>query len=138
MCQGVDDQREEVEAALREPKQIKMKAIDVVPYLYGIWCTVEGNPKPFVNGIESVSWSTEKPGQIIFMLGTHNFDFRMADEEIEVVPMEGDAWWTNEARRERYIKEHQAFVAKRPSAESIKYRTAIKAAIKTLEAALKE
>lgn len=131
MCQDVDDQREEVEEALREPKQIKMKAIDVVPYLYGIYCTVEGDPKPFVNGIVLARWSEEKPGQIIFMLDTHNFDFRMADEEMEVVLLELGEY--QQKNRDRYIAEHAAFKAKAPKAEDIRRRTAVKAATAVLK-----
>lgn len=118
-----------------EPKQVKMRAVDVVPFLYGIWCTIEGG-EPFVNDIVYERWSEDTPGEIIFGLDSHNSDFRMADEEIEVVPLELNEY--RKGNRERYIAEHAAFKAKCPSADGIKLRVAIKAAIKVLQDALKE
>lgn len=110
--------------------EIKMKAIDVVPYLHGILCTFDGRPEVIENGIVAARWSEDTPGQIIFMLDTHNFLFHMADEEIEVIELKS-AWTTQ--TRERHLAEHAAFVAKRPSAEAIRRRTAVKAAGEALK-----
>jgi hypothetical protein len=70
---------------MSEPIIVKKKAIDVVPYFHGIYCTVGGG-EPFVNHICHRRWADD--GQrITFMLETHNFDFRHPDEEMEVVEL---------------------------------------------------
>ena len=69
-----------------EPTLQKVKAIDVKPYRWAVWCTIEGNPKPFANDIVSRRWS-EDGAHIWFMLDTHNFLNAQFDEVLELVPL---------------------------------------------------
>jgi hypothetical protein len=87
-----------------EPALVKKRAIDVLPYVNAIWCTVAGS-KPFANTIESRSWS-EDGSKIWFMLGTHNFYDAAPDAEIEVVEVKCSAaaeslarWHEEDARK---------------------------------------
>lgn len=66
-----------------EPTLVKKRAIDVLPYVNAIWCTLAGS-KPFANTIENRSWS-EDGSKIWFMLGSHNFYDADPEAEIEVV-----------------------------------------------------
>lgn len=68
----------------QEPIQVEKKAIDITPYEHGIWCTIEGSKKPFVNEIVVRKWS-EDGTQIIFMLDSHNFIFADPEEQLLVV-----------------------------------------------------
>jgi hypothetical protein len=75
------------------PAGQKVRAIDVRPYQWAIWCTVadhfgpDGKLKPFANEIEGRKWSDD--GQSIwFMLGTHNFYNAKPDDVLELVPIE--------------------------------------------------
>lgn len=68
-----------------EPVLQRVKARDVVPYEWAVWCTVEGRPRPFANTIEHVKW-TEDGQRLSFMLGTHNFYSAAPDDELELVP----------------------------------------------------
>jgi hypothetical protein len=92
------------------PKTEKVRAIDVKPYEWGIWCTVGdgkgGKSEPFVNAIESRKWSDDGK-RIWFLLGTHNFQDATPDEEMDLVPMS----------RPKFAPENDqaAFVAKRPT-----------------------
>ncbi len=66
------------------PTIVKVRAIDIKPYRYGVWCTIEDNPKPFVNEIVNRRWS-EDGQHIWFMLDTHNFMKATPEEEVAVV-----------------------------------------------------
>ena len=67
------------------PKMVKLKALDVKPHHFALWCRIEDG-EPFENEIVSRRWSDD--GQkITFMLGTHNFFFASPDEEVELVPI---------------------------------------------------
>jgi len=68
---------------VNEPKQVTIKAIDVRPYRYAIWCTV-GRSTPFANEIVSVTWS-EDGEYLWFMLDSHNFHKVSPDDTISVV-----------------------------------------------------
>jgi hypothetical protein len=68
------------------PEVESVRARDVQPYVWGIWCEVEGIKEPFVNTIMSVKWSDDGE-RIFFGLETHNFDSRKPEEEIELVPI---------------------------------------------------
>jgi len=122
------------DSAVKEPKIIQVKAIDVVPYLYGVWCTVGGG-EPFVNGIDYVSWMED--GKIGFGLDTHNFMDAEPDAMIDVVEIEFEPGSWRAENRERHKKEHAAFVAKRLAPAKLKRKLEIKAQIKALEAELK-
>lgn len=51
------------------PATKQVRAIDVRPYQWAIWCTVGRDTRPFANAIESRRWSED--GQTIwFLLGT--------------------------------------------------------------------
>jgi hypothetical protein len=92
------------------PETKKVRAIDVVPYRWGLWCTV-GDSKPFVNDIEGVSWSDD--GQHIwFMLGTHNFYKAEPNEIVELVPCEPVTM--SEAFMKEEEERHKKFVQSRP------------------------
>ena len=101
---------------MEKPETKMMKARDVVPGEYGIWCTVGGG-EPFVNGIELVSWSDDFE-KLWFMLGTHNFYSAKPDEEIEVVPTGREPKTTSEIDwRARQRAEHAELIAGRPGPE---------------------
>lgn len=63
---------------------ITLKARDLKPYHYGIWCTIEGG-QPFVNEIVDIRWS-EGGTSLWLMLDTHNFIRVAPKQDIEVVP----------------------------------------------------
>ena len=68
-----------------KPKTIRIKARDVEPYRYGLWCSIEDGP-PFVNDI--VHAQENGDGTIWFILDTHNFKRVHRDEELELVPLD--------------------------------------------------
>ena len=70
-----------------EPKRVKIKAIDIIPYHYGLYCSIE-NGEPFVNDFVHRMWSESKRDTIIFMLDTHNFVQYRSHELVEVVPLD--------------------------------------------------
>ena len=71
---------------MSEPDEIELRAADIVPYRFGIWCTIAGG-MPFVNPIVHRSWSDD--GEAIwFMLDSHNFYHAKPDEMVKVVPMD--------------------------------------------------
>jgi hypothetical protein len=90
----------------------KVRARDVVPYEWAVWCTVDGYPKAFANSIEHVSWS-EDGQHLWFMLGTHNFYKALPDEEIELVPCGPSTMSADYQAKVR--KEHAETIAKRPT-----------------------
>ena len=82
--------KEALEAATRllyeEPKEVKVRAGDVKPYRWALWCQVEGGPsKPFANEIFTRAW--DGAGKIWFGLDSHNgygpFD---PDEVLSLIP----------------------------------------------------
>lgn len=69
---------------------VKMKAIDVKPDRWAIWCVHEKGGKPFANPIGLRKWSDDGE-HIWFMLDSFNFLKAAPDEELEVVPhLEGN------------------------------------------------
>lgn len=70
-----------------EPRIVVKKAIDVLPKLHGIWCSI-GDGKPFVNTIVLRSWSESKDDEIHFMLDSFNFYFAKQDDEMRVVELQ--------------------------------------------------
>jgi hypothetical protein len=100
--------------AIECPATVKVKAIDVKPYRYAVWCTVEDwkgdKGKPFANVIEHRGWS--KDGESIwFMLGSHNFMNAKPDEEMELI--EHDDKMSPDLMA-RFDKEDEEAMAKRP------------------------
>lgn len=71
------------EAARRGPELVRMKAIDIQPHRWAVWCAVEDG-KPFANEIVTRSWS-EDGERIWFMLETHNTLKALPDELVDVV-----------------------------------------------------
>lgn len=98
--------------ASEEPVQVEKLAREVTPVLHGIYCTVGGG-EPFVNAIELRRWS-EDGKQIVFMLGTCNFDFRDPDETMLVVERRRPAYMREEDLT-RLLAEDAAAMAKRPA-----------------------
>ena len=56
------------------PVTVKVRAIDVRPYRYGLWCRIENDP-PFTNPIVHGAWSDD--GQSIWF-GLDSFNFYKA------------------------------------------------------------
>ena len=71
---------------MSDPKTIKVKARDVVPYLYGFWSSVADGER-FANQIMRIRWS-EDGEHLWFGLDSHNFMKARPDEVLELVPME--------------------------------------------------
>lgn len=69
-----------------EPEQVELRAIDIIPYRFGIWCTIEKG-EPFVNPIVLRNWS-EDGEHIWFMLDSHNFYKAEPDAVVKVVPID--------------------------------------------------
>lgn len=69
---------------MTEPVIVTKKAIDVVPELHGIWCSIE-NGEPFVNAIANRRWMDD--GRISFMLESFNFYSARPDEDMAVVEL---------------------------------------------------
>lgn len=90
---------------MEEPKTQKIKAIEVQPYFWGQWCTVDGS-EPFVNTIVVKSWSRDGK-KISFMLDSHNFMSVHPDEEMELVPLKPST-------PPHFQESVQAFIEKRP------------------------
>lgn len=90
-----------------EPKLEKVRAIDVVPEFWGVWCTI-GNGKPHTNAIEAETWGDD--GTIHFLLGSHNFLIEKPDAILELVRLEPPRpEWGH-----RKIAAHDEFVRRRP------------------------
>ncbi len=100
--------RTEVLTEPEKPRTEMVRAIDIVPYQYAIWCTVAGS-QPFENEIVSRKWS-EDGKRIWFMLESFNFYDADPTECVEVVPFRYE--WTTDAERARQQKEHDAFKAR--------------------------
>jgi hypothetical protein len=86
-----------------KPRTETTRAIDVMPYRYGIWCTVNGRA-PFVNAVVRCSWSKDRK-EICFVLDSMNFDRYAPDELIEVVPLD-DYDKLSASMRTRIEREH--------------------------------
>lgn len=67
-----------------KPETELVRAIDVKPNHWSLWCTVGGS-EPFANEIVSRKWSDDGE-KIVFMLESHNFLFALPEEELELVP----------------------------------------------------
>ena len=67
----------------RPPSQ-KVKAIDVKPYRWALWCVVDGGP-PFANEIVHRVW-TDSGRRIAFGLDSHNGFTADPDEELDLIP----------------------------------------------------
>lgn len=68
---------------MSEPIIVQKRAIDVTPYVHGIWCSVAGS-EPFVTEIAFRTW-TDDGEQIRVMLETHNFMRWEPNELVDVV-----------------------------------------------------
>lgn len=71
-----------------EPKYVKIKARDILPYRYAVWCTVGGS-EPHAN--EIVHRRVDEDGKIWFGLDSHNFDgpYDPDDEPTCIISYEG-------------------------------------------------
>ena len=89
------------------PPLVTMKAIDVRPYLYAVWCTVGDDPKPFANDLVHRKWSDD--GEFIWwMLDSFNFVKHKPDDLVQVVQIEDPHLPTN------HDTEPETFLARRP------------------------
>lgn len=68
-----------------KPETVMVKAPEVKPYHYGLWCSIEDG-KPFVNTFVGAKWSDDG-SKVLYMLDTHNFLSVAHDEMVEVVPL---------------------------------------------------
>lgn len=66
------------------PETKKVKAIDVMPYRWALWCTL-GDSKPFANLIVHRQWDSDGK-RIVFGLDSHNFYFAAPDAELDLIP----------------------------------------------------
>lgn len=98
------------DVAMDSPELKRVRARDVVPYHWAVWCTV-GDGKPFGNTVEHVSWS-EDGEHLWFLLGTHNTYKAKPDEEVELVPC--DVSWMSAASIEDVRRRHADTIAKGP------------------------
>jgi len=72
---------------MSEPVSVTLRARDVKPYHYGVWCSIEDG-EPFANTICHIRWSDD--GKYLwFGLDTHNTMKVEPDEEVEVIPERG-------------------------------------------------
>lgn len=71
--------------ACHHPETKKVKARDVKPYEWALWCSIMGS-EPFANDIVSVHPS-ECGAYLWFMLDSHNFLKATPDEELELIPL---------------------------------------------------
>ena len=94
-----------------EQEAQKVKAIEVVPYEWAIWCSVAGS-QPFANEIVAQKWSDD--GQHIwFMLESHNFLKAAPDDVLDLLPFRSR--YDTDERREKRRTEHADFVKKQPT-----------------------
>lgn len=77
-----------MKAETEKPETQRVKAIDVKPGYWALWCSIEDG-KPFANTITNRRWS-EDGTKIWFMLDSHNFISAKAEEELELVPRSPD------------------------------------------------
>lgn len=86
------------------PNTVTLKARDLKPYHYGVWCSVRdpetGNEsKPFCNTIVYIRWNGD--GKYLWLgLETHNTIKVAPDEDVEVIPERG----THAQTRDRYAQ----------------------------------
>lgn len=84
---------------MEELNFVTVKAIDVSPMSYGLYCSV-GNYDPFVNPICHRSWS-ECGTKIWFMLDSHNFISALPDEELKLVKLNNHS--RNETEQKKFL-----------------------------------
>ena len=74
-------------AAETRPSEVEIRACDVLPYHWALWCTVceHNGGRPFANEIVARRWSDDGK-RIWFMLDTHNFFDADPDELLSLVP----------------------------------------------------
>ena len=71
-----------------EPESVMVKARDIKPYHYGVWCSIEDG-EPFANTICYIRWSDDGK-HLWFGLETFNTMKVEPDEEVEVIPERGE------------------------------------------------
>lgn len=94
---------------IETPEMKKVLARDVLPFHWGVWCTVGDDRRPFTNPIEHAKWS-EDGQHLWFMLGSFNFLKAAPDEELELVPRVPAEWLD----LEKIKREHRELMAQRP------------------------
>jgi len=66
--------------------RVSVRAQDVVPYFYALWCSVGGSD-PFANPICGGTWSADGT-KIYLFLDTHNVYCVDAEATLDLVPRE--------------------------------------------------
>lgn len=75
--------RDRVKSAANEPAFVKVRARDVKPYHYGVWCSI-GDGEPFANTICHIQWSDDGE-HLWFGLDSHNTYKAAPDEMLDLV-----------------------------------------------------
>lgn len=65
------------------PATVQVRARDVKPYHYALWCSV--GSAPFANEIAVVAWAED--GRVEMMLESHNFVFEAPDVVLDLIPI---------------------------------------------------
>lgn len=91
---------------MSDPHFEKVRAIDVVPYRWALWCSVGEERQPFANQICHVAWSSDGES-VVFGLDSHNAFCAAPEDVLELVPQHG---WEPDDVAERHAK----FLASRP------------------------
>jgi hypothetical protein len=82
------------------PKFEKVKAIDVKPHRWALWCDQGEGSKPFANEISCRKWSDDGK-RIIFMLDSFNFFNRDPEEVLELIPIPNPPYVNDEEDEKR-------------------------------------
>lgn len=91
---------------MKKPRMKSVRAIDVVPYRWALWCSVGDDPRPFENLIVHAGWFDDGE-RIAFGLDSHNGFSAAPDDVLELVPQHG--WEPQDAD-----EQHAKFLAARP------------------------
>lgn len=94
----------------QKPDTLPVLARDVVPYEWGLWCSVVTS-KPFTNEIEAVRWS-EDGTKLWFLLSSFNFYDAAPDDVLHLVPIKS-AWRTPAAQAKTRM-DHAQMIQDRP------------------------
>lgn len=82
-----------------DPTFVSVRARDVKPYHYAIWCSIEGG-QPFANAICHVRWSED--GHFLwFGLDSHNSYKADPDEVLELIDLAGVESWERSRQRHK-------------------------------------
>lgn len=90
------------EAKMDESKFEDMRVIDIVPYRYGILCSI-GDGEPFINDIVDRQWSDD--GELLILgLESHNAICHSPNEILSVIKLDVDesaGWFQDTIKRDK-------------------------------------